>query len=138
MEGRGTFINKDGRISVIDDSYNASFDSILAAIEDIHKIQRDKKYAVIGEMAEIGKFANHFCNELFSVARSQRDIIFLFTGESYTAFNESVNVHIFKNKNELKNYLSKQDEGIFLVKASRSQKFEDIVEFLKEKNKSAV
>lgn len=138
LEGRGTFINKDGRISVIDDSYNASFDSILAAIEDIHKIQRDKKYAVIGEMAEIGKFANHFCNELFSVARSQRDIIFLFTGESYTAFNESVNVHIFKNKNELKNYLSKQNEGIFLVKASRSQKFEDIVEFLKEKNKSAV
>lgn len=138
LDGRGTFINKDGKVSIIDDSYNASFDSILAAIEDVHKIRRNKKYAVIGEMAEIGKFADQFCNELFSVARSLGDITFLFTGESYTAFNESENVKIFKNKSDLKSYLSKLDEGIFLVKASRSQKFEDIVEFLKEKDKSAV
>jgi len=138
LQGRGTFINKDDKISIIDDSYNASFDSILAAIEDIHKIRKKSKYAVIGEMAEIGKFAEKLYKELFSVARSRGDINFLFTGESYTAFNESVNVKIFENKSDLKDYLSKLDEGIFLVKASRSQKFEDIVEFLKEKNKSAV
>jgi len=138
LEGRGTFINKDEKISIIDDSYNASFDSIVAAIEDIHKMQRNRKYAVIGEMAEIGKFAEELYKELFSVACARKNINFLFTGKSYDDFAETANVKIFENKSELKNYLSKLDDGIFFVKASRSQKFEDIVEFLKEKNKSAV
>ena len=65
IEGIGSFeltknrmeiIEKDG-IKIINDSYNASYDSMKAGIEILSKTYAKRKIAVLGDMLELGDFA---------------------------------------------------------------------------------
>ena len=49
-------INKNG-IKIIDDTYNASPDSMKAAIDVLENIEAHRKIAVLGNMFEMGNFA---------------------------------------------------------------------------------
>jgi UDP-N-acetylmuramoyl-tripeptide--D-alanyl-D-alanine ligase len=43
-------------VQVLDDSYNANADSMLAALETFHELpSRDRKIAILGDMAELGQ-----------------------------------------------------------------------------------
>ena len=46
-----------GGIKVINDSYNASFDSMKAGLEILSKMSCKRKIAVLGDMLELGDFA---------------------------------------------------------------------------------
>ena len=44
-------------IKVINDSYNASYESIKAALEYISSIASNRKIAVLGDVLELGEFS---------------------------------------------------------------------------------
>ena len=44
-------------ITVINDAYNASYDSMKAAIEYLQNLPGNRKIAVLGDMFELGEFA---------------------------------------------------------------------------------
>lgn len=50
-------IQKKGKLTVIEDCYNASPESMAAAIETLCGIARGRKVAVLGDMRELGKYS---------------------------------------------------------------------------------
>jgi len=48
----------DGKkgVKIISDCYNASYDSMKAAIEYLGKIKANKKIAILGDMGELGEY----------------------------------------------------------------------------------
>ena len=57
LEGRQKIISLSKTMNVIDDSYNANYESMIAAINYLNTFN-NHKIIIIGEIAELGKFSN--------------------------------------------------------------------------------
>ena len=57
LEGRQKIINLSKKMKIIDDSYNANYESMITAINYINTFE-SKKIIVFGEIGELGKFSN--------------------------------------------------------------------------------
>ncbi|MEG0391527.1 MAG: UDP-N-acetylmuramoyl-tripeptide--D-alanyl-D-alanine ligase, partial [Anaerovoracaceae bacterium] len=68
-EGRMTIKEKDG-VKVIDDTYNASPDSMKAAIDVLMATKGRRKLAILGDMFELGKDTEGFHQEVGEYAAS--------------------------------------------------------------------
>ncbi|QGU95115.1 UDP-N-acetylmuramoyl-tripeptide--D-alanyl-D-alanine ligase [Clostridium bovifaecis] len=133
-------IIKGKRFTIIDDCYNASPDSMKAALDVMTTIKADRKIAVLGTMKELGVESYKFHKEVAQYAKVKGIDLLVTVGEFNEAYKEG-----FDNNNRFKefhniddacNFLEnniKNNDGI-LVKASRSMKFETIVNKLKAKN----
>ncbi|MFW2487629.1 UDP-N-acetylmuramoyl-tripeptide--D-alanyl-D-alanine ligase [Clostridium chromiireducens] len=128
------FIKKDN-FTIINDSYNANPDSMKAALEVLKNYNGNKKIAVLGTMGELGDYAKEAHTEVGKYARGKADIL-LTTGEFKDCYKEGFkeNTIIFKSKQELMeelvNIINKDD--IILLKASRSEKFEEIIKYIEK------
>ena len=120
-----------GDLSVIDDTYNASFDSIMSAINNLKQFKSAEKYAVLGEMGEIEGFEGELYSKITKTASLLDDITFIFFGENYKRYNEFSAGEVFTEESKLKNRLKGIKTGTILFKASRSKQFEKYIDFLK-------
>jgi UDP-N-acetylmuramoyl-tripeptide--D-alanyl-D-alanine ligase len=120
-------------VRLIDDSYNANPDSMVAALEGLASYD-GKKIAVLGDMGELGEFANIAHKSLGSTIRDLKiDILFgigELTRETIRAFGPG-GKH-FDNVDELTDSLALEigSGGTVLVKGSRFMKMEKVCEFL--------
>jgi len=143
-KNRMDIIKTNNNITIINDTYNASYDSMKAAIEYLSKQKSERKIAVLGDMLELGEFSKEM-HEKVGEEISKNNINILLTVGEYSKYIASKaeetglkkeNIFICKNNNEaidiLKNIL-KQDD-IVLVKASNSMKLGEIVENIKNIN----
>lgn len=129
------FINADN-FEIINDCYNASPDSMKAAIDVLKSRKGKRKIAILGTMNELGNEAYIAHKEVGEYAKYKVDLL-ITTGEFEDAYKcgfENKNIRTYNTKenliNDLKNIIQKED--VVLVKASRGIKFEDIVKSLKE------
>lgn len=123
---------------IINDAYNASPTSMIAALQSLLLLENyPKKIAVLGDMYELGeheeqlhrKVADHIDDELlavFCVGKKGKWI-----GEALKEKNWQGNVYIFEEINDvlietIERYLS--EETAVLFKASRGMKLERIIE----------
>jgi UDP-N-acetylmuramoyl-tripeptide--D-alanyl-D-alanine ligase len=125
-------------IRIIDDSYNAAPESMLAAIEALALIAGDqRKIAVLGCMLELGEFSHELHLEIGMAAAKNGVSKLLLIGEFAEAvrdgaisFNPDLDVRIYKDHSalsrELKSALSAGDN--ILVKGSRAFKLEKVVQ----------
>ena len=127
-----------GGITVINDCYNASPDSMRAALSVLRDMKAKRKIAVLGDVLEMGTFAE---KALYEVGLSIENMDMLVTvgdnsrfiarGASFAGIK---NTKSFKTNKEaidcLKEYLKPGDA--VLVKASRGMRFEQIVDALKK------
>ena len=125
-------------VTVINDCYNASPDSMRAALSVLHDMKAKRRIAVLGDVLEMGTFAE---KALYEVGLSIEDMDMLVTvgdnsrfiarGASFAGIK---NTKSFKTNREaidcLKEYLKPGDA--VLVKASRGMRFEQIVDALKK------
>ena len=74
--GRGQLINGVKGSYIIDDSYNASPLSMLAAVDTINSIKAKRKIAVLGDMLEIGKYTEGAHKNVGKAAAKVFDILF--------------------------------------------------------------
>ena len=131
-------IREYNKVTVINDCYNASPDSMRAALSVLHDMKAKRKIAVLGDVLEMGTFAE---KALYEVGLSIEDVDMLVTvGENSrfiargASFAGIKNTKTFKTNKEaidcLKEYLKPGDA--VLVKASRGMRFEQIVDALKK------
>lgn len=126
-------IGKYNGITVINDCYNASPDSMRAALKVLGDIKASRRIAVLGDVLEIGSFAE---KELYEVGLSMENIDALITvgdnsryiakGAQFAGVDE---IHSFKATDDATAFLGEflSEGDAVLVKASRGMHFEYIV-----------
>ena len=129
-------------ITIINDTYNASYDSVKAALEYIGKQKNERKIAVLGDMLELGEFAKEMhekvgeevCNNNINILLTVGECAKLIAKKAEENGLNAENIFICNNNEEainiLKSILKKDD--IVLVKASNSMRLGEIVEKIKQ------
>lgn len=126
-------------IHIIDDSYNASPESMLSALLFLSARKTGKRIAVLGDMLELGEKSDAFHRAVGRFSALHADVLFFF-GEHAETYAEGASAggakqpHILpKDKttaaNEIASYLSKGDSILF--KASRALRAEELIARLK-------
>ncbi|MCE5221444.1 MAG: UDP-N-acetylmuramoyl-tripeptide--D-alanyl-D-alanine ligase [Clostridium sp.] len=128
------FINKNN-FTIINDSYNANPDSMKAALKVLENYSGTRKIAVIGTMGELGDYAKEAHTEVGKFAKGKADIL-LTTGDYKEFYEEGFKegTMLFNTKQELMEKLSNiiKTNDTILVKASRSEKFEEIIKYIEK------
>lgn len=128
-------------VKIINDSYNASFESMKGSLENLAQY-KNRKIAVLGDMFELGEYTKELHEKVgLEVYKNNIDIL-ICAGENAKniankAKNEGMpkeNIYYFKEKEniieKLKQIMKKDD--VILFKASNGMKFFEIVEKIKE------
>ena len=122
-------------VLIINDCYNASYDSMKAAIEYLSTLQ-GRKIAILGDMLELGNFSEQLHKKVgYEVAINKIDILICIGEEAKNIAIEAIeqkmdkdNIYQFNNKEEAINFIKnilKSGDSI-LVKASNSMRFDEI------------
>jgi UDP-N-acetylmuramoyl-tripeptide--D-alanyl-D-alanine ligase len=133
-------IVKGKKYTIIDDCYNASPDSMKAAIDVLHNINGKRRIAILGSMMELGNEAYNSHREVAVYAKDNSVDYLVILGEFSSAYIEG-----FKDMDRIKCFDSTEsaiefintfleEDDIILVKASRAMKLEKIVDDIKELN----
>lgn len=126
VEKRGQLQQKNG-LTVVDDCYNAGFQSVISAVKSLAASKDETKVAIIGEMAEIEGFEDELYTKLEETAEKLTDVQFVFCGEVFSCFADRSNFTVVDDKAAAFEKVKEIRNGIILVKASRGQRFEEIV-----------
>ena len=129
---------KNDNYTVIDSVYNASVDSMRAALKVLNRY-KTRRVAILGDIFEMGSFAEEGHKQVGKDASENADLIIAIGKDAEFISKEALennmnkdNVHHFATKEEamenFKNILQKGDT--ILVKASRGMHLEEVVEFL--------
>lgn len=129
--------NKNG-VTIINDCYNANYDSMKAAIEYLSKINAKRKIAVLGDMLELGEYSSKLHEKIGKVVKENNIDILITVGNEIkntvkVAINLGMNkdnIYCFESTNEAVQLLNKilTKEDVVLIKASNSMHFNKIVE----------
>ena len=133
-------IRKIGEYTVINDTYNASPDSMEASLSILGRYE-GRRIAVLGDMLEMGDLAEFGHRRVGKACVDNSDVI-ITVGESAVFINKEAeengfdvkNSYHFDNLEDAKKLLGEimQSGDTMLFKASRGMKFEKFVEYVKE------
>ena len=133
-------LRNDNNVTIINDSYNASYESMKAALEYISKVDSNKKIAVLGDVLELGKFSKQMHDKIGEeVVKNQIDVLITVGKEAENISNRAVelgmssnNVHHFNNNKDAADFIKQiaNENDIVLIKASNGMHFDEIVEKL--------
>lgn len=138
-KNRMELINIPNNIVLINDCYNANYDSMKAGIEYLAKTKAQRKIAVLGDMLELGEFSEKLHTEVGNeVLKNKIDVLITVGKMAENIANivkiSNPNVYICKNNSEatekIKSIMHEND--IILIKASNGMKFKEIVDELKK------
>ena len=127
-------------VTIINDSYNASFESMQASLKYLQGLNSKRKIAVLGDMFELGEYSKKLHEKVGTeVAKNKIDIL-VCCGENAKYIVESAekegmkneNVHYFENREQVEKFVKDnwQSGDSILFKASNGMKFFNIVENL--------
>ena len=126
-------------IVIINDCYNASYDSMKAAIEYLSTL-RNRKITILGDMLELGEFSKELHEKVgIEVAKNKIDILITIGLESENialgaekSGMDKATIYKFRCKEDamekIKNIVKKGDA--ILIKASNAMKFDEITKEL--------
>ncbi len=124
--------------TLIDSVYNASVDSMNAALNVLSRYE-NRKVAMLGDMFEMGSYAELGHRKVGTFAKENADLLIAIGNDAKFMADQAQkegmnkeNIYYFENKEiakeNLKDILKKDD--VILLKASRGMHFEELVEFL--------
>ena len=139
---RMEIIKLKNNITLINDSYNASLDSMKASIKYLSELKGKRKIAVLGDLFELGDYSEKIHRKIGEeIVKNKIDLLYLIGENSKYIKDEALkngmnknNIFYFNSKNEiinnLKNIMTEND--IVLFKASNGMRLFEIVEELKK------
>lgn len=137
-KGRMNLIDGIKNTYIIDDTYNAGPDSVLAALNVLGKVVTDHhKFAVLGDMLELGDYAESSHREVGKAVYNNKIDYLIVVGDQVKFIASEAekqglnkdNIFIFSDVERAGLFLQdKMDEGDFvLVKGSQGMRMEKIV-----------
>ncbi|MFH1074076.1 MAG: UDP-N-acetylmuramoyl-tripeptide--D-alanyl-D-alanine ligase [Candidatus Firestonebacteria bacterium] len=130
-------------IKILDDAYNANPDSVRRGIKALLNFSAKKRVLVLGEMAELGEFAEKLHGEMGSEAAKNNINALVVTGRTGEWYKNGAikagmkkeNIYLFADNisagDFLKGFLEEGDA--VLIKGSRRAGMEKIVEIVRSK-----
>ena len=124
-EGRLNIIKS--KYTIIDDSYNSSFESLIGGLE-ILKDENKFKYIVIGDMLELGKYSYKYHKKINKYLKKINNKQVLLIGK----YTKVIKGKHFKNIEDIINYLKENIniDDIIYLKGSRMMHLDKIKETL--------
>ncbi|HJN38320.1 MAG TPA: UDP-N-acetylmuramoyl-tripeptide--D-alanyl-D-alanine ligase [Gammaproteobacteria bacterium] len=121
------------KISLIDDSYNASPASVKAAMQTLKDVS-DLPVFILGDMAELGEHSSESHKDIASYARSL-DICLYYVGEyrDEVRMGYGSDSGIYSKYTDLIENLVFSGNELVWVKGSRKSKMERVVNYLRER-----
>lgn len=126
------------QVIIINDSYNANYDSVKAAIEYLAEIKAKRKIAMLGDMLELGEFSKELHEKVAEeIVKQKIDQIITVGKEAKNIIKKAIelgmkpeNTHILETTKQAIETLNQilQPEDAVLIKASNGMKFDEIVE----------
>jgi len=137
-----------GGCTIIEDCYNASPDSMLAAFQVLKSIKtQGRKFCVLGGMKELGNYSQRGHLECGASASGVSDYLFVFgedaefyaTGAKNAGMDPS-RIECFQTKEELAEALKKtvSPGDVLLIKGSRAMKMEEVPQLVFGEKKNEV
>lgn len=125
-------------ITIINDTYNANYDSVKAAIEYLAEIKANRKIAVLGDMLELGEFSKQLHEKVGEeIVKNKIDILVTVGKEAENIAKKAEelglnkqNIYKLETTTKAVELLKKifKPEDVVLVKASNGMKFDKIIE----------
>ena len=134
-------IEKINNFTVINDTYNASLESMKSAIDTLEDSPINfKKIAILSDILELGNLSKEIHEELGLYLKNKKIDKVIFVGKevkySYLKLKKEnfLNLEYFNNKEELKTEFKGliEKDAIILLKGSRGTRMEELIEYLKE------
>lgn len=124
-------------LTIINDCYNASPSSMKSGI-DILGLYNKERVCIFGDMKELGENSSEYHKEVSKYAKDKIDkliVIGKHRFDYYNEFDKKEKCYCFETIEEFKKNVNNILNGmeVILIKASRSERFEKIIEMLKEK-----
>ncbi|NLZ33651.1 MAG: UDP-N-acetylmuramoyl-tripeptide--D-alanyl-D-alanine ligase [Clostridiales bacterium] len=129
-------IIKQEKITIINDCYNASPASMKSSLDVLNTYLNKRKVAILGTMNELGEKAVEAHKDIGNYASDKVDLL-IAIGEYKNYLKEEFkgnNILTFETKEDFINVIKDiiKEDDVILVKASRGNKFESIVNSLEE------
>ena len=126
-------------IKVINDSYNASYDSMKAALEVMQNTEAPRKIAILGDMLELGEYSKELHEKVGEqVVKNKIDVLITIGKNAKNISNKARElgmdkIYAFDNVNEAILNIEKiiKSKDLVLLKASNSMNFSKILDELK-------
>ncbi len=128
-------------IKIIDDTYNASPDSMIAALDVLSSIKNTRKMAILGDMFELGEKEEEYHRQIGEYASKKGIHVVLSVGKNaelitLAAKEGGIQAFHFSNKEMLKSVLPQwvRKGDAILIKGSRGMAMDEIVKHLEDIN----
>jgi len=110
------------------DAYNANPSSMKAALENFHHLKTEKKIVMIGDMLELGEFAESEHKDILQIALGYNFTTIVTIGPEFLKYKEP-NIIQFVNSYEAKEWFNEQHfkGATILLKGSRGMQLEKVV-----------
>lgn len=125
-------------ITIINDSYNASLDSMKAALKYLGDIKNKRKIAVLGDMLELGEYSKELHEKVGEEVKNNKIDVLITVGELAKNINNVINNteienYHFNSNNEASNFLNTylKENDVILFKASNGMHFTEIIDLIK-------
>ncbi len=122
---------RKGSLDILLDAYNANPSSMSAALEHLEALEAPKKFAVLGDMFELGADSTSEHQQIAEQAKALDLDTLILVGNAFS--ETSVDAHRFKTFEALVEFLKSNPisgPGTILIKASRGMALERLVEHL--------
>lgn len=133
-DSRLEIIKKDD-LTIINDCYNASFES-MNMILNILKKSKQNKIIILGDILELGLYSDNIHKKLSKKINLIKKSIVLLIGEEMNKISKNIkNCYHFDDNKEIMKFLNtyNYNNSIILIKGSRRMHLEEITEYLKNR-----
>lgn len=130
-------------IKIINDAYNASYESMKASLKVLSEFKGNRKIAVLGDMFELGDYSKELHKKVGEEVIKNKIDILICSGEHAKSIIEKAkegmnleNIYYLEKKEEIINILEKiaKSGDVILFKASNGMKFYELAEKMIEDN----
>ena len=123
-------------IKVINDTYNASYDSVKAILQLMNKMEASRRIAVLGDILELGEFSKELHNKIGKEVLNNNIDILITVGEhskevaNTVSKEKNIPTYVCENANEASKILKEimKENDLILLKASHAMGLNTILE----------